>query len=117
MREKNSSKICTVPLKKKYFYPARARSAWARRACALRAESELRNGKSKNGFQDGKLTVMPRAKIGSSTKIGGVWQKLDFWTKNQNFGLKKRHPLFYSNHVPWPRPEKVVQRKKVPLPK
>ena len=26
---------------------------------------------------------MPRAKIGSSTKIGVVWQKSDFWTKNR----------------------------------
>ena len=40
-----------------------------------------------------------RAKIGSSTKIGVVWQKSDFWTKNRNFGPKKRHTLFDSNHV------------------
>merc|ERR1712209_34485 len=59
----------------------------------------LRNGKSKNGFQGGKLNVMPRAKNGSSTKIGVVWQKLDFWAKNRNFGPKKRRSLFYSNHV------------------
>ena len=26
-------------------------------------------------------------------------QKSDFWAKNQNFGPKKRHSLFYSNHV------------------
>ena len=32
----------------------------------------------KNRSQDGKLTVMPRAKNGSSTKIGVVWQKSDF---------------------------------------
>ena len=29
---------------------------------------------------------MPRAKNGSLTKIGVVWQKSDFWTKNRNFG-------------------------------
>ena len=43
--------------------------------------------------------VMPRAKIGSLTKIGVVWQKSDFWTKNRNFGPKKREPLLYFNHV------------------
>ena len=32
-------------------------------------------------------------------KIGVVWQKSDFWTKNQNFGPKKEVPLFNSNHV------------------
>ena len=42
---------------------------------------------------------MPRAKNGSSTKIGVVWQKSDFWAKNRNFGPKKRHSLFDSNHV------------------
>ena len=46
-----------------------------------------------------KLTVMPRAKNGSSTKIGVVWQKSDFWTKNRNIGPKKRHTLFNPNHV------------------
>ena len=55
--------------------------------------------KSKNRSQGGKLTVMPMAKIGSSTKIGVVWQKSDFWTKNRNFGPKKKEPLFNSNHV------------------
>ena len=53
----------------------------------------------KNCSQGGKLTVMVRAKNGSLTKIGVVWQKSDFWTKNRNFGPKKRGPLFYSNHV------------------
>ena len=42
---------------------------------------------------------MPRAKNGSSTKIGVVWQKLDFLAKNQNFGPKKEVPLFDRNHV------------------
>ena len=42
---------------------------------------------------------MPRAKNGSSTKIGVVWQKLDFWTKNLSFGPKKRDSLLDSNHV------------------
>ena len=42
---------------------------------------------------------MPRAKNGSLTKIGVVWQKSDFWTKHQNFGPKKRGPLLDSNHV------------------
>jgi len=42
---------------------------------------------------------MSRAKNGSSTKIGVVWQKLDFWAKNQNFGPKKEVPLFDRNHV------------------
>ena len=47
--------------------------------------------KVENRSQGGKLTVMVRAKNGSSTKIGVVWQKSDFWTKNQNFGPKKNH--------------------------
>ena len=108
-------------------YQARAQSARARRACALRAlgllladgtftvgggrtfwavsqiflrkQLYLRNRKSKNGFQGGKLIVMARAKNGSSTKTGVVWQKSDFLAKNRNFGPKKRHTLFYSNHV------------------
>ena len=42
---------------------------------------------------------MPRAKNGSSTKIGVVWQKSDFLAKNRNFGPKKKEPLLYSNHV------------------
>ena len=42
---------------------------------------------------------MTRAKNGSSTKIGVVWQKSDFLAKNWNFGPKKRHTLFNSNHV------------------
>ena len=42
---------------------------------------------------------MSRAKNGSSTKIGVVWQKSDFLAKNQNFGPKKRHSLFNPNHV------------------
>ena len=42
---------------------------------------------------------MPRAKNGSSTKIGVVWQKSDFLAKNRNFGPKKRHSLFSPKHV------------------
>ena len=42
---------------------------------------------------------MPRAKNGSSTKIGVVWQKSDFWTKNRNFWPKKKESLLYPNHV------------------
>ena len=55
--------------------------------------------KVEKSFPMWKLTVMPRAKNGSSTKIGVVWQKSDFWAKNQNFWPKKRHSLFNSNHV------------------
>ena len=33
------------------------------------------------------------------TKIGVLWQKSDFWAKNQKFGPKKRHTLFAPNHV------------------
>ena len=42
---------------------------------------------------------MVRAKNGSSTKIGVVWQKSDFWAKNRNFGPKKKDSLFNPNHV------------------
>ena len=74
------------------------------------------NSGTENCSQGGKSTVMPRAKNGSLTKIGVVWQKSDFWTKNQNFGQKKG-THFLTLTMFWPRPEKVVQRKKVPLPK
>ena len=37
--------------------------------------------------------------MGHQPKIGVVWQKSDFWAKNQNFGPKKRHSLFARNHV------------------
>ena len=57
-----------------------------------------------------------RAKNGSSTKIGVVWQKLDFWAKNRIFGQKKGIH-FCTLTMFWPRPKKVVQRKKLPLPK
>ena len=53
---------------------------------------------------------MPRAKNGSLTKIGVVWQKSDFWTKNQNFGPKKEAHSFTLTMF-WPQTEKVVQRK------
>ena len=55
---------------------------------------------------------MPRAKNGSLTKIGVVWQKSDFWTKNRNFGPKKRRSLFDSNHV-LATPGKSCSKKKV----
>ena len=42
---------------------------------------------------------MSRAKNGSSTKIGVVWQKSDFLAKNRNFGPKKRESLFRIHHV------------------
>ena len=60
---------------------------------------KLRNGKSKNHLQGGKLTVMVRAKNGSLIKIGVVWQTLDFWTKNRNLGHKKKDSLSSPNHV------------------
>ena len=53
---------------------------------------------------------MLRAKNGSLTKIGVAWQKLDFWTKNRDFGPKKS-VHFFTLTMFWPRPEKVVQRK------
>ena len=55
---------------------------------------------------------MPRAKIGSSTKIGVVWQKSDFWTKNRNFGPKKRESLLGIHHV-LATTEKSCSKKKV----
>ena len=42
---------------------------------------------------------MPRAKNGSLTKIGVVWQKSDFWTKNRDFGPKRNVTLFQVHHV------------------
>ena len=41
---------------------------------------------------------MPRAKNGLLTKIGVIWQKSDFWTKNRDFGPKK-NSLLRRNHV------------------
>ena len=50
-------------------------------------------------FPRWEINRLPRAKNGSWTKIRVVWQKLDFWTKNRNFGPKKRRSLFNPNHV------------------
>ena len=71
-----------------------------------------RNGKSKNRSQGGKLTVMPRAKNGSLTKIGVVWQKSDFWTKNRNFGPKKKAPTFSSSPCSGHDRKKLFKEKK-----
>ena len=35
----------------------------------------------------------------SLTKIGVVWQKSDFWTKDQDFGTKKKRSLLEVQHV------------------
>ena len=55
------------------------------------------------------------AKNGSLTKIGVVWKKLDFWTKNRNFGPKKKEPLFRISHV-LATTGKSCSKKKKPLP-
>ena len=55
---------------------------------------------------------MSRAKNGSSTKIGVVWQKSDFWAKKRKFGPKKRESLFNPNHV-LATTEKSCSKKKV----
>ena len=55
--------------------------------------------KVEQSFPSGKLTVMVRAKNGSLIKIGVIWQKSDFWTKNRNFRPKKRGLLFRISHV------------------
>ena len=55
--------------------------------------------KVKKSFPRSELTVMPRAKNGSSAKIGAIWQKSDIWTKNRNFGSKKKEPLLGIHHV------------------
>jgi len=69
-------------------------------------------GKSKNRFQGGKLTVMLRAKNGSSTKIGVVWQKLDFLAKNRNCRPKKSDHFLILTMF-WPLPKKSCPKKKV----
>ena len=58
------------------------------------------------------ITVMPRVNNGPSTKVGVIWQNSDLWAKNQNFGLKKKKSLLYSNHV-MATTEKNCSRKKV----
>ena len=60
----------------------------------------------------GKLTVMPRAKNWPLTKIGVVWQKSDFWTKNRDFGPKKKRSLPRIHHV-LATPGKSCSKKKV----
>ena len=59
--------------------------------------------RNRNRSQGGKLTVMPRAKNGL------------FGPKPEILGPKKTHFLIETMFRP--RPEKVVQRKKLPLPK
>ena len=51
-----------------------------------------------------------------STKIGIVWQISDFLAQNRDFRPKKK-AHFLTLTMFWPRPEKVVQRKKFPFPK
>ena len=57
---------------------------------------------------------MSRAKNGSSTKIGVVWQKSDFLAKNRNFGPKKRESLLVIHHV-LATTRKSCSKKKVPF--
>ena len=62
---------------------------------------------------------MPRAKNGLLTKIGVVWQKLDFLAKDQDFVPKnqefvpKKRNHFLGFTMFRPRLGKVVQRKKL----
>ena len=61
-------------------------------------ENGLNSGtKSQNRYQCRKYTVSSRAEKGLLTKIGVIWQKLDFWPKNEISGPKKA--LLDSNHV------------------
>ena len=69
-------------------------------------------GKVEISFPRWEINRLPRAKNGSWTKIRVVWQKLDFWTKNRNFGPKKRGSLFNPNHV-LATTEKSCSKKKV----
>ena len=101
------------------IYPARApKGLRAESAGAVTDRRCPHSGEGEDFLtgQGGKLTVMPRAKNGLLTKIEVVWKKSDFWTKNRIFGPKKRGPLLRANHV-LATTKKVVQRKKVPLPK
>ena len=53
--------------------------------------------------------------VGPLTKIGVVWQKLDFGPQTKILGPKKNK--FLMETMFWPRPGKIVQRKKLPFPK
>ena len=55
--------------------------------------------KVEKSFPRWEINSHAKAKNGSLTKIGVIWQKSDFWTKNRNFGPKKRESLFSPNHV------------------
>ena len=120
-------------------FPARAR---VRRACALRAlglllaDSAPTVGRGKTFWRVNrfffftKTAVTPERKVGKSFprwEMNGLqtghWPKLAsygknriFWPKTGIFGPKKESH-FCTLTMFWPRPEKVVQRKKDPLPK
>ena len=60
------------------------------RRCPHSGEGEgFLKGKSENRSQGRKWTVTPRATNRPFTKIGVVWQKLDFWLKTEILGQKK----------------------------
>merc|ERR1712004_25059 len=55
-------------------------------------------------------------KMGHRSKLGSYGKNQIFWPKTEILGPKTRSHFFPLTMF-WPRPEKVVQRKKVPLPK
>ena len=55
-------------------------------------------------------------KMGHQPKLGSYGKNRIFWPKTEILGPKKRSH-FCTLTMFWPRPKKVVQRKKLPLPK
>ena len=133
--------VCTLG---KEDYPARARKARAQKACALRglglllADGALTVGRGKtfwrvnwfffygNGCNLGTESRKIGPKVGNEQSLRGLqtghWPKLGSYGKNWILDQKPRFWAQKSAHfwglaMFWPRPEKVVQRKKLPLPK
>ena len=55
--------------------------------------------KVEKSFSKSEINRHAEAKNGSLTKIGVVWQTLEFLAKNRDFGPKKKRSLLDPNHV------------------
>ena len=120
---------------KKIFVIQPAR--WERRAvtgrrCPYSGEGRRLFDRSTNFFyknccNSGTESEKIDPKVGNERSLRGLqmghWPKLGSYGKNRIFGPKneilgpKKRIHFFNLTMFWPRPEKVVQRKKVPLPK
>ena len=77
---------------------------------------KIQTGESKNRSPGGNEPSLRGLQMGHWPKLGSYGKNRIFWPKTEILGQKKG-THFLTLTMFWPRPEKVVQRKKVPLPK